>query len=131
MKHVFLAAMLFAPGLFAGTPLATAKQFTTQGMLNGRSWMTFDTVAKEAYLAGFADGCQGSPNKNFPHFAASKLTVQEFAARLNAFYSDAANANLPIALAAELVAIGTGGESPAQYKRDVEAVRNWINSGAK
>jgi len=119
-------------GIFACLCLAQSAQYVTHwivngrpgenvayrvNLTNGRSWKAGLEGDHLAYLAGALDAC--NEELNCDAFWPAGLLSGDVEQSLDLFYSDGANANIPIRAAIRIIAARVAGATPSQ---DAEAI---------
>jgi hypothetical protein len=151
MKRILLVAMMsvgLLPGLCFGQDKDPAENMMTRGWLNGRYWLTLDKVNKTNFLMGVEAGTavlygqlvgdntiyrkagkeiEGLLRKNV--LGTAGIIFGEVAQKVDDFYIDNTNIQIPISCAYWIITLKTSGASPVEIEKQVaELRRTWIQS---
>ena len=107
----FCGVMLGQDPPFQVDPLthSVSPIFETYGLNNGHWWIQMEGPLKAGYLMGAIDGILDSPGRDASKTLPwpSTLTFSEIVMRLDAFYSDKKNLNIPVIESACLQQVAT------------------------
>jgi|SRR5579862_5251352 len=131
MLRFIAATALFLVALPSNTQTVSAPM-QTEGLTNGRSWVTLSSDSKTMYVAGAVDSTIMACGKDeWKKLFASSLSVGEVSKSLNKFYEEPTNAAVPITYAMTVVKMKAEGASADSIENATATLRRLAAEATK